>query len=109
MDVERTMQFILDSQARAEVRMDRWEERANRADGRMDRMEERANLMEERFNRRLNGITKIIQTGMKMLVRLEKAQAELAEAQRELAASQKVTDRQLQAFLDSLRKGKNGR
>ena len=65
--------------------------------------------MEERFNRRLNGITKIIQTGMKMLVRLEKAQTELAEAQRELAASQKVTDRKLQAFLDSLRKGKNGR
>jgi hypothetical protein len=69
---------------------------------------------EERFNRRLNGITKIIQTGMKMPVRLEEAQADLAHAQREpaesqraLAVSQKQTDRKLQDFINSLQKGKN--
>lgn len=95
MDVERTMEFILESQARAEVRMDR-------AEARMDKSE-------ARFEKRINAITKLIQTGMKMLVKLEENQADLQKSLKELAASQKVTDRKLTAFLDSMKKGGNGR
>ena len=102
MDVERTMQFILESQARAEIRMDRAEARMDKAEARMDKSE-------ARFEKRINAITKLIQTGMKMLVKLEENQADLQKSLKELAASQKVTDRKLTAFLDSLKKGGNGR
>jgi len=37
------------------------------------------------------------------------AQKEWAEAQKELAKSQKVTESKLQALIDSLRRGGNGR
>jgi chromosome segregation ATPase len=39
MDVEKSIEFILHSQARAEARADRAEERMDRADQRMDRLE----------------------------------------------------------------------
>jgi hypothetical protein len=42
MNVERTMQFILESQAKAEARMDRAEARMDRAEARMDKAEKRA-------------------------------------------------------------------
>jgi len=88
MDVERTIEFILQSQAKAEVRM--------------DRMEARIDRMELRFDKRLNGLTNIMRTGMKML-------NQLAAAQKELAAAQKRTERTLNSFIDSIRKGTNGR
>jgi hypothetical protein len=67
-------------------------------------------------------IRKLMQQGMRMLVKTETKLAELAasqkkmadaqrglaEAQRELAEAQKTTDRTLRAFIDSLRIGRNG-
>ena len=116
MDIERTIRFILESQAKAEMRMDRWEERADRSDARVA-------AMEKRLDRRMDAITKLLQQGMRILVKnqteiaeLRKAQrrtdnklAELAEAQKELAQAQKETQRTLRAFLASLRNGRNGR
>jgi len=101
-DIERTMQFILDSQAKAEIRMQKAESRMQRAESRMEKIEARSAAMEERFDRRLNGITKILKQGMRMLARTETKLAELAE-------SQKETDRELKAFIKSLRNGRNGR
>ena len=68
MDVEKTMQFILDQQAKAEVR---WQ----RADERMDR-----------FERSLDGLRKLVHTGMKMLVRAAEEQRETRVTLREMQA-----------------------
>jgi hypothetical protein len=84
MDVERTMEFILTTQAKTEVQV-------------------------ERLATRMDGITKIVRTGMKMLVRLGEDQRKVREDLRTLAAAQKLTERTLQAFIASLHKGGNGR
>ena len=55
----------------------------------------------DKDDREIAAIRKLIHTGMKMLVKLE-------EEVHELAASQRETDRQLQAFIRSLRRGGNG-
>jgi peptidoglycan hydrolase CwlO-like protein len=95
MDVERTIQFILESQARAEGRMEKADARMVKADGRVA-------AMEKRLDRRMDAITKLLQQGMRMLAKTDATLAELAEAQ-------KGTDRSLKAFINSLRHGGNGR
>ena len=83
---------------RAEERMDRADERMDRAEARMNRAEERMNRAEERmekFDRRIEATRKLVEAGMKIVVRLGQGQEELRKSQ--------------QAFLDSLRKGGNGR
>ena len=91
MDVERTIEFILQAQAKAEIRMDK-------------------------MDKRIDAITKILQQGMRMLVKTDVRLAELAQAQKrtdarlaELAGAQTATERSLKAFIDSLRHGRNGR
>ncbi len=98
-DVQRTIEFILQSQAKTETR--------------------------------LTGITKIMQQGMRMLVKIEASVTELAQAQKrteamlaesqkrtdarfaelasemkELAKAQKTTERTLQAFIKGQRNGR---
>ena len=98
MDVERTMNFILDSQAKAEVRMDRLERQVAAT----------ANL--------LRGA---IRVGARQLREAREAQkhtdqrlVELAEVTerklQELAESQRLTDQRFRAFLDSFGKTQNG-
>ena len=84
MDVERTIEFILKSQANAERRMDNAERRMDKVD------------------RRLAGISKLLQQGVRMLAKTDKALADLAAAHKE-------TERSLKAFINSLRNGRNGR
>jgi hypothetical protein len=110
------MQFILESQARAEVRMQKWESRMEKAEARMQKAEARVDVTEKRFDRRMNGITRILQQGMRMLVKIETKVEQLAEAQKEtdrslkeLAEAQKDTGRNLKALIKSLRNGRNGR
>ena len=102
MDVERTIEFILKSQANAERRMEQ-------ADRRMDK-----------FDKRLDGISKLIKQGMRILAETADAQKRtdrrLAEYQKrtdialaELAQAQKETQQSLKAFINSLRHGRNGR
>ena len=55
----------------------------------------------DKHEREIAAIRKLIHTGMKMLVKVQ-------EELRELTASQRETDRQLQAFIRSLRRGSNG-
>jgi hypothetical protein len=96
------MQFILESQAKAEIRMQKFESR-------MEKSETRVNAMEMRLDKRMDGITKILHHGLRMLVRIETKVGELAEAQKELAEAQKQTDRSLKALIKSLHNGRNGR
>ena len=129
MDVERTMQFILECQAKAEIRMQKFDERMEKADARMERAEARmekfdarmekaearAVAMEKRFDRRLDGMTKLIEHGMRRLSKIEdtlvnvtRIQQEIAIEQKELARAQRETERTLKAFINSLRPGRNG-
>jgi hypothetical protein len=94
MDVERTIEFILQQQAKAEAR---------------------ATLADAKAERQMTAIRKLIQTGMRMIVKNEElikaTQAELRElagAQKDLAAAQKITETKLQGLIDALRRGRNG-
>ena len=103
MDVEQTIEFILHSQAKSEARADQ-------------------------FDKRLDAMRKLVETGMKMLVKIEKNQLDLQkgfaeskndfdrrlkallEAQRETAAAQKKTDQKLDRLIDFWSKQRsNGR
>ena len=78
MDVEKTIQAILESQLRAEKRADRADERMDRAVARMDRAEKRADLAEKRadraekradkFDRQLHATKNLVQKGMQIVV-----------------------------------------
>jgi predicted nucleic acid-binding Zn-ribbon protein len=116
MDVERTMEFILQMQAKLEANFARHEANFARHEVRLSRID-----------RRIDGITKLIRTGMKAIMktnqtldqlgkRTDAKFAELAEVQKrtdskfaELADAQKQTQASLKAFLGSMRKGRNGR
>src|SRR5262249_44862485 len=97
MDIERTMEFILQTQAKNEAEMTRALERMSKAEARMDRADarmDRADARMEKFDRRLEGMRKLVETGMKWLVKIEKAQKALAEAQLK-------TDVKLDRLIDS--------
>ncbi len=64
MDVQRAIVHLLELHARAEARMDRAEARMDKAEARMDRTD-----------RQIAGIQKLVKTGMKVIVRIEAAQA----------------------------------
>ncbi len=105
MDVEKTMEFILRQQAKAEIRGEKADARAEKADARA-----------EKADAQIAALRKIVQAGMRMLGRhdealrkLEKAQLETKQELRELAAAQKETQAELKAFIRSLRRGGNGR
>ena len=69
-------------QAKAEVRMAKADERMALADERMDK-----------FDKRLEAMRKLVETGMKVLVRIEKKQLALVEAQHR-------TDRKFDRLMD---------
>jgi uncharacterized phage infection (PIP) family protein YhgE len=107
-DVQKTIEFILEMQAKHEVRM-------------------------AKLDQRLDGIAKLIKTGMKVLAGLSESQKDqdgkinilihsqqqltesqqqlteahqrLATRMEELAEAQRITDQKFQAYLDSLRNG----
>src|SRR6266566_1974236 len=77
MDVEQTIQAILESQLRAEKRADRADERMDRADERMDRAFERMDRADERadraekradrFEKQINAIGDLVRGGLKFI------------------------------------------
>ena len=70
------MEFILQMQAKSEARMAKMDERM------------------DKFDKRLEATLKLVQTGMKMLVRIEQNIVALTEAQRK-------TDRKFDRLMDS--------
>jgi hypothetical protein len=83
MDVERTIEFILHAQAKSEARMDK-------------------------FDKRLEATRKLVETGMRMLVKIEKTQGELTVKLTDLTVqvsalteSQRNSDRKFERFMDS--------
>ncbi len=106
MDVERTMQFILDQQAKAEVRWQKSEER-------MGRLEKR----QEKFDKSLVKVRQLIVVGMKMLNQVTASQKaahvelrEIREDIRGLTAAQKRTDAKFERLVELMsRRSPNGR
>jgi hypothetical protein len=110
MDVEKTIAFILDQQAKTEVLWQQNEERWQRNEERWKRAEQRV----DKFDRSLVGIRKLILLGAKTLVSSQKAaKAELREIRediRELTAAQKRTDQKFERLVELLsRRSPNGR
>ena len=87
-EIRAILRAVAERQAAADVRMDR-------ADARMDRMEAHARQMDARFEKRMQGFEKLVQIGMREIVKLGRAQQR--------------TENSLRAFMDSLRRGGNGR
>jgi chromosome segregation ATPase len=97
MDVERTIEYILQMQAQSEVRMAKAEERAAKADERMDK-----------FDKRMEAMRKLVETGMRMLVKNEKGQADLTVKLAALTVqvnalteAQRKSDRKFDRFMES--------
>jgi hypothetical protein len=86
------MEFILQMQAKAEIRMAKADERMARTDQRMDR-----------FDKRLDATRKLVETGMKLLVKMEKnhieSKKDFDRRLRELVEAQKRTDQKLDRLI----------
>ena len=92
MDVQKTIEFILEQQAQTAV----WQSEAS--------------AWQAKAERRFDAIGKLIQTGMKMLVKLEQRMDLLTAEVRELAKSHRATQESIRKLTDSLLKQRtNGR
>lgn len=99
MDVERTIEFILQMQAKSEERMAKFDERMAKAEARMDK-----------FDKRMEAMRKLVETGMRMLVKIEKTQQTIGEQVIALTEAQRNTDRKLDRLIDFWSKQRsNGR
>ena len=108
MDIERTMEFILQQQAKAEARQAKADERQAKADGRIAKADERIAKLDARLRegeakaqREMAAIRTLIRAGMKMIARNE-------ELVKDLTKVQKVTEVKLQGLIASMRRGGNG-
>lgn len=93
MDIEKTMEFILQSQARSEQNHARFEQEHARAMKRMDRTD-----------KQIEGIKKLITTGMKLIVRLEKRDDEIQLKIDALVDSQMRAEERMKTHEEWLRK-----
>lgn len=119
MDVEKTIEFILNQQAKTEALYQRNEERWQRNEERWQRAEERMERVEkrqEKFDKSLEGVRKLVLVGMKMLNQVaasqKAAQIELSEIRgdiRGLTTAQKRTDQKFERLVELLsRRSPNG-
>jgi hypothetical protein len=108
-DIERTIEFILDSQARTEIRLTGITKLLQQ-DVRMlvktDSAVAQLAAAQKRTDARLATLQK--RTDAKF-AELAHSQKELTEEMKELARAQRETERTLQAFIKGQRNGRNGR
>ena len=100
MDVERTLELIVDAQARHPAHLEAIDQRM---DG-ITRLIHRAcacSWTTRETDRKINAL-------IDAQLRTDAKVDQLADAQKELAEAQKATEQTLQAFIDSLRQGGNG-
>ena len=77
--IERNMEFILESQANSAVRMDRLEANMGRLERRMDAFQDQMVLFQEKLDHQRENIDGLMQLGQKLLIINE---AELARIRR---------------------------
>ena len=97
MDVERTMDFILEQQAATSAALAEIAARQRE----MTAWQGEIAAWQAKTERRLTAISKLLQTGMKMLVKTD-------EKLNEVAAAQKQTELNLNRLIGSQRRGSNG-
>jgi division protein CdvB (Snf7/Vps24/ESCRT-III family) len=83
--------------------------RMDKAEARMDRSEARMDKSDARFEKRMRGFEKLAVIGMKELAQLRRNQKEHDEKLNALIDSQQRTEASLRRWLESLRRGSNGR
>lgn len=93
MDVERTMQFILDQQATFAANMERLGEQQAQFAANLDRYRQNVEARFERNERQIRAIRVLVKAGRKLLVAVQE--------------QQKQTDAKLTALIDSLHRGAN--
>ena len=112
MNVERTIEFILQQQARTEAILARAAERQARADARQDR----ADARQDRAEKSMQGIRTILKIGMRKMVEVAAIQKAVGQAQKRtevnlnrlegkierLAELQHHTDKSLNRLIQSL-------
>ena len=98
MDVEKTIEFILEQQAHVAVQEVRFHEDLRRIDRRLDRAVRLA-VREARNERKRR---------QELDAKVTASQARVDEAFAKLAEAQRATQANLDAFIDSLRRGGNG-
>lgn len=101
MNVERTIEYILQMQAKAEVEIAEMRQRQAKAELRSQQAEAKA-------QREMAAIRTLIRAGMKMIAKNDEHIKELRAVQKDLAKAQKVTETNLQGLIDSMRRGGNG-
>ena len=94
MDVEKTIEFLLENAARSSVRMDRLEASMRQADARLDR--------NERLTFQLIGLMSGQQTA---LAKLSKAIRETNEVVKETSETVKALGKRMDAFVAGLARG----
>jgi len=90
MDVERTMEFILEMQAKSEERIAKSEARMARSEERMDK-----------FDKRLEATRKLVEAGMKIVLKTDKTVRALAVQVNALTEAQRKSDRKFDRLMDS--------
>ncbi|MBZ5621415.1 MAG: DUF465 domain-containing protein [Acidobacteriia bacterium] len=119
MDVEKTIEFILNMQANAQVQMDKIREAQAQAEAREAASAERHESAHQRHDREIAEIRRTLARAVKLGVRearnSRKRHQELDEKITRLAASHLLTEEQLQqlwkkmdGFIDGLQRGGNG-
>ena len=110
MDIERTMEFLVNQAARADARTAKHEQRMDRFDEQMDRRFAEADKRMTRLERQMKGVQKLLLLGAGEIADIRRLQRETQKEIKELAAAQKKTDRTLEWFMRSFGKGNgNGR
>ena len=129
MNVERTIEFILNSQAKAEARMDKTdkeivairkllhqgmrilvsiENAQKRTEARVAELARTQNQLAQTQNELAQAQKKTEAAMVQSQKRTDTATADLKKSMAELAEAQKETQRSLKAFLDSMRHRRNG-
>jgi hypothetical protein len=111
MDVEKTIAFILEMQARAEVQSQKSQERMQQFEERVEKdhkialeRHNRAMARMDKFDIQLKATANLVRAGMKLVIEDRK---EFKAGMADLRAAQKRTEATLARFIASL-KGRNG-
>jgi len=99
---QRAMDFIVEQQAKNSVEIEKLSESHSKADGRLDRSERILKLMIRAGSRARRDFDRLF-------ARVTEALTTLAEAQTRTEASIAYTDKRLDALIDVVREGRNGR
>ena len=97
MDIQKTMEFIVEQQAAMTARQVEHEARMAGHDKRM-----------VKIDRRIDATTKLIQTGMRILVQTDEKLKALAESQLRAEARTGEIDARLDRLIKALSRGTNG-